>query len=225
MSLDPVKIPQNVYIEDRIVGPLTLKQTIIMTLGGGFSYMVFAMLQKSFNGNPGIVLTVIAWIPCAISVLFALVKINDLSLLRIVLLTIERVNKATVRTWAPRTGISINVRFSGNRPDKAKPEPRAEDERTAKRIRELSSIIDRPLENAPEAPMETIDAMPAVTQQNTRSTAPLDGVAPAMTMQDEPSKKPKVTDVPSAPPARKPDLANPSFSDLSVFRDVFPSDR
>ena len=38
MPIEPVKIPQNVYIEDRIVGPLTLRQTLIMAIGGGFSY-------------------------------------------------------------------------------------------------------------------------------------------------------------------------------------------
>src|SRR3989338_8849472 len=100
MSIDPVKIPQNVYIEDRIVGPLTLKQIIIITLGAGFSYAMYSSLIKSF-GSLSIPTTVIVWSPAFIAAAFALIRINDLSLMRICFLMLERFNKPSVRTWAP----------------------------------------------------------------------------------------------------------------------------
>ncbi len=226
MAMDPVKIPQNVYIEDRIVGPLTLKQTMLITLGGGLSYMIFAMLQKNMNGNPGVFYSILAWTPCFISVLFALVKVNDLSLMRIVLLTIERINKAPVRTFGPRSGITINVRFSGPKLEDPKTQKtRAEDERTAHRIEELSTIIDRPLDAIITAPTaEDLAATEAAarlatTQGAPAAGAPLDGIASA-SVEAAAFQNPLAQ--PKAPPAAaQGGLPGASFSDLSVFRDVF----
>lgn len=192
MALQPVKIPQNVYIEDHVVGPLTLRQTIIITIGGGFSYMVFAMLQKAY-GNPGIPLTILAWTPCFISVMFALVKINDLSLLRIVFLTLERMSKAPTRTFAPRTGISVNIRFSS---PKKEDKPAAMNAvRPEDHIQELSTIVDRPIERlAPSAP--SADA-PFIDDMH-----PLPPKAP--------NPKPQIHNDDETPQG-----------DLSIFRDIF----
>ena len=113
MSLDPIKIPQNVYIEDRIVGPLTLRQVIVVALGGGFSYGLWAMLNKVYGGLP-LPVMIAVWIPAVLSFAFAFVRINDLSLLRILLLLIEQMEKPKLRTWAPRQGIVINFRTFTN---------------------------------------------------------------------------------------------------------------
>jgi hypothetical protein len=113
MPLDPIKIPQNVYIEDRIVGPLTLKQVITVALGGGFSYLLWASLSKTY-GNLPLPIMIMVWIPALLSVAFAFVRINDLSLLKIGLLMIEQMEKPAKRVWTPRQGITINLRtFSG----------------------------------------------------------------------------------------------------------------
>src|SRR3989338_3795333 len=119
MPIDPVKIPQNVYIEDRIVGPLTLKQTLIMAAGGGFSYALYGSISKAY-GSISIPITILVWIPCAICVVFALVKINDLSLAKICFLLLERFHKPAQRTWAPRRGISINIHTHVIQEDKEK---------------------------------------------------------------------------------------------------------
>ncbi len=105
--LEPVKIPQNVYVEDRIIGPVTLKQLIICGLGAGFSYAIYSTAAKM--GHLGIPLTIMLWMPAAVAAAFAFVKINDLSLFNIVLLLIEHGNKPTQRVWSPHAGISINV--------------------------------------------------------------------------------------------------------------------
>ena len=60
MPIPPTKIPQNVYVEDRIVGPLTLKQIIVVCIGGGFSYALWASISKAY-GYVGIPLTILAW--------------------------------------------------------------------------------------------------------------------------------------------------------------------
>jgi len=109
MPIEPVKIPQNVYIEDRIVGPLTLKQIIISMLGIGFSYAIWASIAK-VQGTVPIPVTVIVWIPGVLAVIFAFVKINDLSMAHLILLFVERINKPQTRVYGPRRGLTVNAR-------------------------------------------------------------------------------------------------------------------
>lgn len=140
MPIQPIKIPQNVYIEDRIIGPLTLRQIIVVCIGCGFSYALWASISKSY-GYVGIPLTVMVWIPGALSALFAFVRVNDLSLLRICLLLLERFNKPSIRTWEPRRGISINIRtFSApGRDARQRDAPVTE---APQKLEELSSMLD-----------------------------------------------------------------------------------
>ena len=72
------KIPQNVGIEDKIVGPLTLRQLIIISVGVGISYVLFALLSKVYELN--FLEYIIIAIPMLLAVAFALIKINDNSI-------------------------------------------------------------------------------------------------------------------------------------------------
>jgi len=107
MPIDAVKIPQNVYVEDHIIGPVTLKQLMITGLGAGIGYALFASAQKA--GVTNMVYLGLCWIPTVISAAFSFIKINDLSLFSIILLTIETANKPNTRYWSPHPGISINL--------------------------------------------------------------------------------------------------------------------
>ncbi len=154
MPIEPVKIPQNVYVEDRVVGPLTLRQTIIMTLGGGFSYVLYMSLEKVSGGQLGLIPTVLVWIPCALAVLFSIIRVNDLSLLRICLLLFERMEKPPKRSWAPRQGLTIHIRTSAAEQLQKTDKEKERDERAAKsllqtheKIDELSSVLDRPMQS------------------------------------------------------------------------------
>lgn len=42
------KIPQNVQLEDKIVGPLTLKQLATLGIGGGIAYAFYIGLAKTY---------------------------------------------------------------------------------------------------------------------------------------------------------------------------------
>ena len=142
MAIEPVKIPQNVQIEDRIIGTVTLRQLIITIMGCGISYALWSNLQKIF-GSVGITATIIVWIPAVIFIAFAFVKVYDLSLFRIVLLTIERSVKPQTRTWAPRTGISMIKPRALAKPEKKKKSSLPE-ETKPQNIEELSSMLDLP---------------------------------------------------------------------------------
>jgi hypothetical protein len=202
MAIDPVKIPQNVYIEDRIVGPLTLRQIIIMTLGGGFSYMLYSAVSKSL-GSVGIPLTILLWTPAAIAAAFAMIQVNDLSLLRICMLAIERLNKPSKRTFTQRQGISIVFR-TGSSSAAAQPEEKVTDasaiaaptvSTTSDQIRALSTVVDTEKKEAETASQETKPPLPSPAP-----SAPVD-------------RSVIQTDTPAVASER---------SNLAVFRDVFP---
>lgn len=107
MAIEAVKIPQNVYVEDRIIGPITLRQLMLTGLGMGISYAIFATIQRSGVNNP--IELALCWIPAVICAAFSFLRINDLSLFNIILLMIENMNKPNVRVWSPHAGLSINL--------------------------------------------------------------------------------------------------------------------
>lgn len=107
--MDPVKIPQNVHVEDRIIGPVSLRQLIIVMIGGAISYTIWSGIKMANGGAASVTATVLSWIPCAIAAIFAFVTINHVSMFKLCLLLIERADKAPVRVWSPRTGISIDI--------------------------------------------------------------------------------------------------------------------
>lgn len=119
--MDYVKIPQNVRVEDKLIGPLSLKQIIMIAIGGGFSYALFALTQKTYGYvSPG--LQPLIWGPAVVTAAFALIKINDISLFRYCLLIGEMLSKPRKRVWQPRQGISINIQ---TRPSKKKEDEKA----------------------------------------------------------------------------------------------------
>ena len=141
MPIEPVKIPQNVYIEDRIIGPLTLRQIIISMIGVGFSYAVWASIAKVYGYVPWHI-TVIVWIPGALSVIFAFVKVNDLSMTHLLLLFLERAQKPSTRVYGPRRGLTVNARSFAVPTDSGKKvtsKPLQEETELSK----LSAFLDR----------------------------------------------------------------------------------
>lgn len=218
MPIDPVKIPQNVQIEDRVVGPLSLRQLILIMLGGGVSYVIYAFMQKSF-GAVNIPLTIIAWIPCAIMAAFAVIRINDLSLMRMCFLLMEKMQKPSVRTWGPRKGIAINIRTSTA---PAKERKNKQPVKTDDQIAKLSSLVDGTMESAtaiPSAPSPAVTVEETIQMQEPQKpevtppspAAPRPPVDPNRVSADAPSTR--------ATPA----VEEPHASNLSVFRDIFPS--
>jgi len=138
------KIPQNVGIEDRIVGPLTLRQLIILVVGFGTSYILFAILSKIYELN--IFEYIVIALPMLLAAAFALIKINDVRLLKFILLFLEFSIKPKKRVWDHR-GIAslvapdlIEVKKEGLTPFE-----QSELDKKAKRaanLRELTKMLD-----------------------------------------------------------------------------------
>lgn len=204
MPIQAIKIPQNVYIEDRIVGPLTLKQILIVGVGVGFSYALYGMLTKAYGALP-LPITIVVWIPAGIAALFAFIRINDISMFRLMLLSIERLNKPSTRVWTPRRGITINIRTFAT-PEVAGKNTAgdARVDANTMQLDELSVILDRSAKKGPEDP-----EVPGDTE---------DFIVPpaAEAVVEEPEVEPAVFSPRPVDPSR---ISAPL---TSIFRDISP---
>lgn len=220
MPIEPIKIPQNVYIEDRIVGPITLRQIMIIGVGAGISYVIYGSLSNANGGGLPLPLTIICWIPAAISAAFAFVKINDLSLFRIMLLMIERINKPAVRAFYPRQGFSIHIRtFNAPPTDTRKADPSIKTQQY-QRIDALTDILDSPLRRAAE------DSLPPSASADEQEIAVRDVSAPAESETEDGAQASALPRLPvnreriKAAPLESPE-GEPHAS-VSIFRDIVP---
>ncbi len=141
------KVPQNVQREDRIVGPLTLRQLIICGIGGGIAYAIYVTLANTYIW--------VTWFPpvaiiLTITALFAFVKPLDLTFGRFILTWIEYMILPQKRHWIQA---SAEISTFGYHPrSKSKAEQKAEEkaqliEDKAKKIMELSKILDTKTSN------------------------------------------------------------------------------
>lgn len=137
------KIPQNVQREDKIVGPLTLKQLIICGIGFAVAYAIYTSLAKLYIW--------ITWFPpvavvALVTVAFAFIRPLDLSFGRWILLWIEFSIMPRRRFWIQSSGEAFAPVITGPK-TKGKAELKAEakaeemvDKR--KKLEELSKILN-----------------------------------------------------------------------------------
>lgn len=95
------KVPQDVLRPDRIVAFLTLRQLIIVAIGGGISYSLYIILSKQYFLE--------IWLPpvlfvSVLTLAFAFFKFHDIPFEKLVLLFIEYKFKPRARTWQKMGG-------------------------------------------------------------------------------------------------------------------------
>lgn len=134
------KIPQNVGLADKIVGPLTLRQLIIVAAGAGTSYVLFAILNKLYELN--ILEYIVIVLPVLIAVAAALIKIKDISLPRYALLTLEFAIKPKRRLWDHRGIAALVAPDLREKKTEKKAIKEAEKKRGAVNLDELSQVLD-----------------------------------------------------------------------------------
>ena len=90
------KIPQNVQREDQILSFLTMRQLIIIGVGGGICYMLFISLSKTFFIE---VWGIIILFPMLLTIAVAFIKINGVSFTKYALLILEYQINPKKRVW------------------------------------------------------------------------------------------------------------------------------
>jgi len=135
------KIPQNVGIEDRIVGPLTLRQLIILAVGFGISYVLFAIISKLYELN--FLEYAVILLPGLLSGAFALIKINDVPLTKFLFIFLEFSIKPKRRVWNHRGIASLVAPDLTQETAQAAPDTGADEKaKKAANLTELTKMLD-----------------------------------------------------------------------------------
>lgn len=108
------KVPQDVQREDKILFFITLKQLVMLLVGGGISYGLYVKFSEIYILGP--VELFLIWSPFILSVIIGFVKIKGIPIIKFILLLIEQfIFRSTKRFWMARGGdpfISMTLPFS-----------------------------------------------------------------------------------------------------------------
>lgn len=138
------KIPQDVQIEDKIVGPLTLKQLISLGVGGGISYAIYVTLARNFFIETWLIPTAI---PAIFTLLITFVKINGVPFGKWVFLMAEFMMKPKVRTFVMGGGDLYSATLFAEKTKQVQTKTEAEnkadrDQERLKNIGEITKMLD-----------------------------------------------------------------------------------
>lgn len=134
------KIPQDVQREDKIVGPLTLKQLLICMVGGGVAYGLYISLAKVYFVEvwlpPVLVITVI-------TVGIAFIRINDVTFTHFLMLLMEYNFLPKKRFWQKTDGDPMLIVM--NEPEQKKVEQKKVEgpKKSMKSLHEISKMLDQ----------------------------------------------------------------------------------
>lgn len=135
------KVPQDVLRPDKIVGFLTLRQLIIVALGGGMAYSLYIILSKQYFLE--------IWLPpvlfiSLITVAFAFFKFHDILFEKLILIFIEYKFRPRARVWQKMQGdVVLSVLSTPVQKDttEQKVEPLSERDRR-KKLEEIMKVVD-----------------------------------------------------------------------------------
>jgi hypothetical protein len=105
-------IPQDIEVEDNLIGPLSLRQFGYMLGGGGLAFGFFSLLKAL--GLPIIIALIIALIPLVAGLVLAFIPFNSRRLDYYLLPGINYLTREKRRVWrkVPESNQEIQKRFS-----------------------------------------------------------------------------------------------------------------
>jgi len=138
------KIPQDVQLEDKIIGPITMKQLGICAIGGTIDYGLYMSLSKTYYWEVWIL--PVAFI-ALLTIAIAFIKIINLTFTKFVLLLVEYNVKPKKRFWVKGEGIIYPSLIQPTNKDKEKIENKInkkikKDKTNLDSINKISKILD-----------------------------------------------------------------------------------
>jgi len=201
------KVPQDVQRADKIVGPLTIVQLIIVVVGGGIAYAVYTVLVR--QGLPLIIWIIPVGIISLLTAAFAFLKIANIPFHRYLALLIERFVTPSKRVWvkgADRYSTEGIVAKSAKKEKEKKARQEAKDiiAQKVKGIKEIGKITDiiDTIKEEPEAePLKKIDATEdkELIQEAFLGEKPTKEAAKAEKSTSKEEKEQKILDMSKAP--------------------------
>ena len=114
------KVPQNIDLEDKIVGPFTMKQFVYLLVAGAIIYGWWNFLNQRYEDFMPVFIIVAAPVGL-LGVALALVKINDRPFEVFLLNILKFVFMPKRRVWKEGTTSDAVIVLSSGEEDKAKP--------------------------------------------------------------------------------------------------------
>lgn len=138
------KIPQNVQIEDKIVGPLTLKQLIYLGVGGGITYAIYTALATKYY------IEIWIWFvlpPALLTLAITFLKINGIPFAKWVLLMAEHFYNPRKRTFVMGAGDNYKATIFAKEEKKvettdATQSKAVKDQERIKNLGEITKLLD-----------------------------------------------------------------------------------
>lgn len=135
------KVPQNVQREDQILGPITLRQLIVLMITGGFSYLMYTQFNKMFYMNQ--LQQVLIWLPLAIGAAFAFIKIRGIPLFKFCLLMIEQtVFLPRKRFWQTNASSYVSMTQNQNTKKSQKEDKTVTKSYSEQKVKNLAALLD-----------------------------------------------------------------------------------
>ncbi|MCF7846536.1 MAG: PrgI family protein [Candidatus Gracilibacteria bacterium] len=138
------KVPQNVQRADQILWFLTLRQVIILVIGGAISYLLYSGLSKQYELNT--LEYILISVPAALAAAFAFLTVKGVSLPKFILLLIEQTFfRPPRRRWVMGGGepfVSTTTPFSFREKTEPKPEASAEKDVSPEKLKNFAHVLD-----------------------------------------------------------------------------------
>lgn len=151
------KVPQNIDMEDKIVGPFTMRQFIYLLIPGGIIYGWYNYLSTNYTDYT-IEFALVAIPVGLIGLAFALLKINDRPFESFALSVIQFLSAAKQRKWTPGYAPEPVIVFD-------KPEDAQKANTVQKGGADLDSLSKVLEKSASELAQKAPAAKPAVSRQ------------------------------------------------------------
>ena len=138
------KVPQNVQREDRILWFITLRQFVIVLVGGGISYFLYTNASKTYVLTNTDILMI--WLPAILALCFAFITVKGMTLFQFVLVLIEQLYfRQPRRYWMqsvvePFVSLTQPYNQKNKKPEKVIPPERPKV--THEKIKNLAGMVD-----------------------------------------------------------------------------------
>lgn len=153
------KVPQNVEAEDKILGPLSMKQFIYALIGIGYGLLMFAILKPI-----SIILWVIIGVPPMLALLaLGLYQRQDQSLETFVIAVAEFFVRPRIRYWQKEPiADAFRLEPPPPKPEMAKRDPR----KVHSQLAQLADVVDTRGWSIKEPELQEPDEMPVIDLQD-----------------------------------------------------------
>ncbi|MBU2595562.1 PrgI family protein [Patescibacteria group bacterium] len=129
------KVPQKIDLEDKIIGPLTLKQFIYLLGGGMLDYVIFTAAQSAFWG------WLLIFMVSLLALAFAFVQVEEQPFSYLMTSFLSYFLRPKIRLWDKRSKIKRTIEFKNKKIEK--PSPAIKNPAEVKSsLEELAQVLD-----------------------------------------------------------------------------------